>query len=107
MRDTDHDRMPDRWERANGLRVKAKDARRDLDRDRLSNLGEYRSAPTRRSPDTDHDCIPDAREDPDHDGIENGNERHQGTKPRDRDATPTDADVPQDADRAVSEARDA
>jgi len=78
--------MPDRWERTNGLRVKAKDARRDLDRDRLSNLGEYRSRTNPRSPDTDHDCIPDAREDADHDGIENGKERHQGTKPRSGDA---------------------
>ena len=48
--DSDHDRMPDRWERANGLRVKTKDARRDADRDSLSNIGEYRSGTRPRSP---------------------------------------------------------
>ena len=86
MRDTDRDRMPDRWEHANGLRVKSKDARRDADGDTLSNLGEYRSGTKPRNPDSDHDCIGDAREDPDRDRVDNGNELHQGTKPRDRDS---------------------
>jgi mannan endo-1,4-beta-mannosidase len=85
-RDSDRDRMPDRWERANGLRVKAKDARRDADRDTLSNLGEYRSGTRPQKPDSDYDCIGDAREDPDRDRVDNGNELHQGTKPRDRDS---------------------
>jgi mannan endo-1,4-beta-mannosidase len=85
-RDSDRDRMPDRWERAHGLRVKHKDARRDPDHDALSNLGEYRSRTDPRKPDSDNDCIGDAREDFDHDGVDNGHERHQGTRRRDRDA---------------------
>ena len=82
-RDRDHDRMPDRWERAQGLRVGAKDGRADPDRDGLSNLGEYRSRTKPKNGDTDHDCVADANEDPDRDKVDNGNELDERTRPRD------------------------
>jgi mannan endo-1,4-beta-mannosidase len=85
-RDRDHDRMPDRWERAQGLRVGAKDGRADPDRDGLSNLGEYRSRTKPKTSDTDHDCVADVNEDPDRDKVDNGNELDERTRPRDADS---------------------
>lgn len=41
-RDTDGDGMPDRWEKANGLDWRHRDARADADRDGLSNIREFR-----------------------------------------------------------------
>ena len=64
MRDTDRDRMPDRWERANGLRVKSQGrapGRSTATRCRTSASTARARSP--RSPDSDHDCIADARED--------------------------------------------
>jgi hypothetical protein len=43
VRDTDRDGMPDRWERANGLNPKRNDAKGDKDRDKLSNLAEFKA----------------------------------------------------------------
>lgn len=77
--------MPDRWERAHGLRVGANDARRDPDHDGLSNYYEYRidrlpglvSDP--RVADGDHDGTRDGDEDLDHDGLSNEDEATLGT----------------------------
>lgn len=61
-RDRDRDRMPDRWEKRYGLSTKVNQARRDRDRDDLTNLGEYRSRTNPRDPDTDNDGIEDGDE---------------------------------------------
>ena len=61
--DRDHDHMPDRWERAHGLKVARDDARRDPDRDGLRNLAEYRARLDPRDADTDDDGVLDGAED--------------------------------------------
>src|SRR5215217_8695086 len=58
-RDRDHDRMPDKWEKKHHLNVHAKDARKDPDRDHLSNLSEFRHHTDPRKADTDDDRIRD------------------------------------------------
>jgi Bacterial TSP3 repeat len=68
--DRDGDGMPNSWEQRNSLRVNQNDARRDVDRDELSNLREYRLRTNPRDADTDND------------GAEDGAERQQGTNPR-------------------------
>jgi hypothetical protein len=83
-RDRDHDRMPDKWEKKHHLNPHAKDARRDPDRDHLSNLSEFRHHTDPRKADTDDDGVRDddelrdhtnpRREDSDDDGIGDADE---------------------------------
>ena len=83
-RDHDHDRMPDKWEKQHHLNVRANDARKDPDKDHLSNLSEFRHHTDPQSADTDDDGIDDNEElrndtnptsdDSDHDGIHDGDE---------------------------------
>src|SRR5215212_6294434 len=83
-RDRDHDRMPDKWEKKHHLNVHAKDARKDPDRDHLSNLSEFRHHTDPRKADTDDDAIRDddelrddtnpRKDDSDDDGIKDANE---------------------------------
>jgi hypothetical protein len=70
----DHDKLPDHWERKFHLSTKKNDAKRDRDRDGLSNYREYRSHTNPRKKDTDRD------------GLKDGAERRFGFKPRDRDS---------------------
>lgn len=84
--DRDHDRMPDRWERAHQLKVGVKDGRRDPDRDGLTNRAEYRSQTDPRDGDTDDDCLSDAAEDRDDDGVDNESEIRDHTSPRHSDS---------------------
>jgi hypothetical protein len=69
-RDRDHDRMPDTWEKKHHLNVHANDARKDPDRDHLSNLSEFRHHTDPRKADTDRD------------GIKDGDEVRDDTNPR-------------------------
>ena len=84
--DRNKDRIPDRWEKANGLSLKSNQARKDPDRDRLNNLAEYRSGTNPRKADSDRDGRSDQFEDRDHDRVDNGNESHQRTLPNRRDS---------------------
>jgi hypothetical protein len=61
-RDRNHDRLPDRWERAHHLSLKVKQGRRDQDRDGLNNRGEFRARTNPRDADTDDDGIRDDNE---------------------------------------------
>src|SRR4051794_20605087 len=69
-RDRDHDRMPDKWEKKHHLNTHANDARKDPDRDQLSNLSEFRHHTDPRKADTDND------------GIKDGDELRDDTNPR-------------------------
>lgn len=74
-RDTNHDRIPDRWEKRHKLSLKVNQARKDQDRDGLRNLGEFRSHTSPRDNDSDDDGVEDGEEDRDHDGVDNDNEQ--------------------------------
>ncbi len=78
--DTNHDRIPDRWERTNHLSLKVDQRDRDQDHDRLTNLYEYRSHTNPRSSDSDHDGVKDAKEDADRDGKSNLTEQRHAEK---------------------------
>jgi hypothetical protein len=61
-RDRNHDKLPDRWERAHHLSLKVKQAKRDQDRDGLNNRGEFRAKTNPRDSDSDDDGIKDGKE---------------------------------------------
>jgi hypothetical protein len=83
-KDSNRDRIPDRWERTHGLSLKVKQAKRDQDRDGMRNLAEYRNGTDPRDADSDDDGLKDGRElrhgndptddDSDDDGVEDGDE---------------------------------
>ncbi|MEA2448074.1 MAG: hypothetical protein QOG63_6 [Thermoleophilaceae bacterium] len=85
-KDRDHDKMPDRWERAHGLSVHKQNAKADPDKDGLSNRGEFRSGTDPRDPDSDNDGTEDGDEDGDGDNVDNANEIREHTNPEDRDS---------------------
>jgi hypothetical protein len=62
-KDRNHDRIPDRWERAHHLSLKVKQGGRDQDRDGLKNRGEWRAKLDPRDDDTDNDGVEDGDED--------------------------------------------
>jgi hypothetical protein len=61
-RDRNHDRIPDRWEKAHHLSLKVNEARRDQDRDGLGNRGEFQADDKPHDPDTDNDGTEDGDE---------------------------------------------
>src|SRR5215213_6351269 len=83
-RDRDHDRMADKWEKRHHLNVRTNDARRDPDRDGLSNLSEFCHHTDPQRADTDDDGVGDddelrndtnpRRDDSDDDGIDDADE---------------------------------
>lgn len=85
--DSDHDGMPNRWERVHGLNPEQANARGDKDHDGLHNLGEYRHGVDPADPDSDNDGHDDGDEisdgygstnvgngDTDDDGVLDGDE---------------------------------
>jgi hypothetical protein len=61
-KDRNHDKIPDRWERANDLSLKVNQAKRDQDRDNLGNRGEFQAGTDPHAPDSDGDGTPDGDE---------------------------------------------
>jgi hypothetical protein len=98
-RDSNHDQLPDSWEKHNNLSLRVKQARRDQDRDKLNNRDEYRYRTNPRRADTDGDGLKDAEEidedtdprnpDTDGDGLKDGFEVKIDYDPTDPD---TDGD---------------
>ena len=84
--DSDGDGMPNRWERAHGLRVHQADAGKDPDHDQLSNLKEYL-----------RDALPQD-EDSDNDGHDDGDEVHDDSRSTDVDDSDSDDDGTEDGD---------
>jgi hypothetical protein len=84
-RDRDHDGMPDRWEKRHHLSPTRANAKKDPDRDGLSNIREFRNATRPHDADTDNDGLEDGAEievgddptdpDTDNDGVEDADER--------------------------------
>jgi hypothetical protein len=60
--DRNHDRIPDRWERANHLSLKVNQAKRDQDHDGLRNRAEFMAGDDPRDDDSDNDGIEDGQE---------------------------------------------
>jgi hypothetical protein len=61
--DRNHDRIPDRWERAHHLSLKVNQAAKDQDHDGMKNRAEFHAGTDPRDADTDDDGIGDGRED--------------------------------------------
>jgi hypothetical protein len=61
-RDRNHDRIPDRWEKAHHLSLKVNQAHRDQDSDGLNNSGEFNAGDKPHDPDTDNDGTNDGNE---------------------------------------------
>jgi hypothetical protein len=61
-RDSDRDRLPDRWEKRHHISTHVKSGRKDPDRDGLSNLGEFRAKTDPRDRDSDDDGLRDGAE---------------------------------------------
>jgi hypothetical protein len=61
-RDRNHDRIPDRWEKAHHLSLKVNQAHRDQDSDGLDNRGEFQASDKPHDPDTDNDGTEDGDE---------------------------------------------
>src|SRR2546426_12449511 len=62
-KDRNHDRIPDRWERAHHLSLRVNQARRDQDHDGLKNRAEVRAQDDPRDADIDNDGVKDGNED--------------------------------------------
>jgi hypothetical protein len=60
--DRNHDRIPDRWERAHHLSLKVNQAARDQDRDGLRNRAEFLAGTDPRNDDSDDDGTEDGAE---------------------------------------------
>jgi hypothetical protein len=87
--DSNHDRIPDRWEIRHHLSLRVQQTFRNQDHDELFNLYEVRSGSSPRLSDTDGDGVRDGLEDPDGDTLTNAQEQYLHLHPRKAD---TDGD---------------
>ena len=73
-RDSNGDRIPDRWEKKFDLSLAKNQAPRDQDKDGVKNLAEYKQGTDPREADTDNDCTTDSSDQHpcDHDGTDDG-----------------------------------
>ncbi|MBK5231625.1 MAG: hypothetical protein JJE13_01395 [Thermoleophilia bacterium] len=61
-KDRNHDKLPDKWEKANKLSLKKDQRKLDQDTDGLKNRGEFRSGTNPRDKDSDDDGTTDKKE---------------------------------------------
>lgn len=61
-KDSNHDKIPDRWEKRHKLSLKVDQSRRDQDRDGLRNRAEFRTSNDPRDADSDGDGVSDGDE---------------------------------------------
>ena len=61
-KDSNRDRIPDRWEKRHKLSLKKDQRKLDQDRDGLKNRGEWKAGTNPRDKDSDEDGTPDGRE---------------------------------------------
>ena len=61
-KDRNHDRIPDRWEKAHHLSLAVNQAHRDQDNDNLGDRGEFLAGDNPRDADTDNDGTEDGNE---------------------------------------------
>jgi hypothetical protein len=61
-KDSNHDRIPDRWEKRHKLSLTVNQAGKDQDRDHLRNLAEFKAGDNPRSDDSDGDGVMDGEE---------------------------------------------
>jgi hypothetical protein len=80
-KDINHDRIPDRWERAFHLSLKVDQSGRDQDHDGLKNRDEWLDHTSPRAGDTNGNGVTDAHEDADHDGVPNVDEQQPVEQP--------------------------
>lgn len=80
-KDRNHDGIPDRWEKKFDLSLKVNQANKDQDRDGVDNFNEFQEGTNPRSRDSNHNGIPDGKEDADHDGLNNHREDISGNDP--------------------------
>jgi hypothetical protein len=62
MRDRNHDRIPDKWEKKHHLSLHKKQGGRDQDHDGLKNRAEFKARLNPRDADTDNDGVEDGAE---------------------------------------------
>ncbi len=74
VRDSDHDGMPNRWERSHDLNPFKANANANPDHDGLVNVGEYTFGTDPLESDSDGDGIVDGEDDSNDDGVADGNE---------------------------------
>lgn len=61
-KDSNRDRIPDRWEKRHKLSLKKDQRKLDQDRDGLKNRGEWKAGTSPRDKDSDEDGTPDGKE---------------------------------------------
>lgn len=74
VRDSDHDGMPNHWERTHGLNPNKANANANPDHDGLVNVGEYTFGTDPLESDSDDDGIVDGDDDANDDGVADGDE---------------------------------
>jgi hypothetical protein len=67
-RDSNSDRLPDRWENTHHLSLSVNQAPRDQDQDGLKNMGEYKNNTDPRDPDSDANGTKDGPQCQGHEG---------------------------------------